>query len=246
MNFIEGQLAWVIYPYLSFAIMIVGIIYRFRANELSITSKSSELLENERLGWGARLFHWGLIVVILGHFAGLFVPISFLNRMGVSDYENYLLSMVAGDIFGIAAVAGLAILVLRRTLIRRIRMNSSIGDTFVLFLLLVIMLAGLSLPLIYDPINGSAAYNATMSNVGTWITGFFTFRPDAALMHGVPLIFQIHILLSFLLYPVIPFTRLIHIFTTPIRYLIRKPIVYRRLRNPEADTIPEGEGLRSR
>ncbi|QRF76451.1 Hdr-like menaquinol oxidoreductase cytochrome b-like subunit [Thermoplasmatales archaeon] len=235
MNFIEEQLAWVIYPYLSFAIMIIGVIYRFRTNQLSVTSKSSELLENKSLGWGARLFHWGLIFVILGHFAGLFVPVSFLNRFGVSDYENFLASVILGGVFGLVAVSGLGILITRRLIIRRVRLNSSFGDTFVLILLLIIMALGLTLPLGYDPINGSAGYTAVMANITPWISGFFTFQPNASLMNGVPLLFQIHILLSFLLYPAIPFTRLMHIFTTPIRYIVRKPIVYRRLEKPEAN-----------
>jgi nitrate reductase gamma subunit len=112
-------------------------------------------------------------------------------------------------------------------------------DTFSLFQeFMAIMSFGLSLPLGYDLINGSAAYNSVMSNVGQWMTGFFTFRPDASLMQGVPLIFKIHILLSFLLYPSIPFTRLIHIFTTPVRYLYRKPLVFRRMNN---DLAKSGE-----
>jgi nitrate reductase gamma subunit len=227
MSYID-QLEWVIYPYLSFAVMIIGIVYRFRFKPLSITSKSSELFEKERLQWGARFFHYGLIFVILGHFAGLFVPIQLLNRFGVSDYMNFIASVVLGAIFGIMAWIGLAILIGRRVFVKRVRVNSSLGDTYVLFLLLVIMSLGLTLPLGYDVINGSAAYNAVMANVGQWMTGFFTFQPNASLMNNVPLIFKIHILVSFLLYPSIPFTRLVHIFTTPVRYLFRKPILFRK------------------
>ena len=237
MDFLN-QLAWVIYPYMSFSLMIIGVVYRFKYRPLSITSKSSELLEKERLRWGARLFHYGIIFVILGHFAGLFVPISLLHRFGVPDYMNYVVSVLAGGIFGLMAWIGLAYLIGRRLFVKRIRQNSSFGDTYVLILLLVIMSFGLSLPLGYDLINGSAAYNSVMSNVGQWMTGFFTFRPDASLMQGVPLIFKIHILLSFLLYPSIPFTRLIHIFTTPVRYLYRKPLVFRRMNN---DLAKSGE-----
>ena len=243
MDFLN-QLAWVIYPYMSFALMIIGVVYRFRFRPLSITSKSSELLEKERLRWGARLFHYGIIVVILGHFAGLFVPIALLNRFGVSDYMNYVVSVLAGGIFGLMAWIGLAYLIGRRLFVKRIRQNSSFGDTYVLILLLVIMSFGLSLPLGYDLINGSAAYNSVMSNVGQWMSGFFTFRPDASLMNSVPLIFKIHILLSFLLYPSIPFTRLIHIFTTPVRYLYRKPLVFRRINNDMAkpgELKPQGQ-----
>ncbi len=227
-NFLS-QLAWVIYPYLSFSLMVIGVVYRFRNRPLTITSKSSELLERRNLAWGSRAFHYGIIFVILGHFAGLFVPLSFLHSIGVSDYLNFIVSVLAGGVFGIMAWIGLAILIGRRLLIKRVRVTSNFADTYVLILLLVIMSFGLSLTLGYDPLYGSLAYNTAMSNISQWITGFFLFHPDAAYMSTVPLIFKIHILISFLLYPSIPFTRLTHIFTTPVRYLYRKPIVFRSI-----------------
>lgn len=46
-------------------------------------------------------------------------------------------------------------------------------------------------------------------------------------MTGVPLIMQAHVVLAFLLFGISPFTRLIHIYSFPVTYLTRAPLVYR-------------------
>ncbi len=225
MTSLLDQFLWVIYPYLSLSLMVIGLGYRYRKSKITITSRSSEILEKKSLRYGNLLFHWGIIFVILGHFAGLFIPISVYNNLGVPSSMYHLGAGVLGGLFGTAAWVGLLILITRRFHNDRVRMNSSFADFFVLLLLLVIISLGLSLTLGYDVINGPYEYRLTVS---PWIRGLLTFRPDASLMDSVPLIFKIHILVSFLLYPTIPFTRLIHLFSAPVKYLFRKPIVFRK------------------
>lgn len=219
------QFLWVIYPYLSLTILIVGIAYRYTRDRLSITSKSSELLEKKTLRYGNLMFHWGLIFVILGHFAGLFIPLSVFQDLGVSNSMYHTAAGLLGGVFGSVAWIGLIVLTVRRLGNDRIRMNSSLLDIFALFLLLVIISLGLSLTLGYDHFYGTYEYRLTIS---PWIRGILTFHPDASLMSGVPLIFKIHILVSFLLYPVIPFTRLVHLFSAPVKYLFRRPQIFRK------------------
>ncbi|WP_315371780.1 respiratory nitrate reductase subunit gamma, partial [Paenibacillus xylanexedens] len=44
----------------------------------------------------------------------------------------------------------------------------------------------------------------------------------------VPLNFKVHILLTFVLYCVFPFTRLVHMLSMPLGYLKRSYVLYRR------------------
>jgi nitrate reductase gamma subunit len=65
-------IAFAIYPYISLSFLIGGSIYRYVVNPHSWTSKSSEILEKEAgMFWGANFFHYGIILALLGHIAGL-------------------------------------------------------------------------------------------------------------------------------------------------------------------------------
>lgn len=46
-------------------------------------------------------------------------------------------------------------------------------------------------------------------------------------MTHVPVIFQVHIILAFLLFAISPFTRLVHIWSLPLAHLRRAPVQYR-------------------
>ncbi|MCH1771542.1 respiratory nitrate reductase subunit gamma [Metallosphaera sp. D4-4] len=52
-------------------------------------------------------------------------------------------------------------------------------------------------------------------------------HPNPSLMAQAPPILQIHVALTFLLYALWPFSRLVHVFTLPVTYLWRLYIVYR-------------------
>jgi nitrate reductase gamma subunit len=60
-------------------------------------------------------------------------------------------------------------------------------------------------------------------------------------MVGAPASFQIHAALAMLLFALIPFTRLVHIFSAPVGYLTRPYLVYRS-RDPEGSARPPRRG----
>lgn len=74
---------------------------------------------------------------------------------------------------------------------------------------------GASQTVISNNVFGPYEYRLT---VGPWIRGLILFHPDIQLMTHVPLLLQIHIILSFSLFAVSPFTRLVHVWSAPIRY----------------------------
>ncbi len=68
------------------------------------------------------------------------------------------------------------------------------------------------------------------STVSPYFRGIFSLDPAAGAIASAPLPYQIHVLASFVLYALWPFTRLVHVWSVPWRYLIRRPIVYRAAR----------------
>ena len=61
-----------------------------------------------------------------------------------------------------------------------------------------------------------------------WIRGILTFHPDPGLMAEVPFQYKLHILAAFALLAFSPFTRLVHIWSVPLFYIFRRPLLFRR------------------
>ncbi len=218
------QFWWIIYPYLALVAMILGSVYRYAHNPMSWGSRSSELLEKRWLRWGSQLFHWGILLVIVGHVMGLLVPMSAYQTMGISAHFYHENADILGAIAGLMTWVGLVILLLRRLGNIRVRRNSSVSDLVSLSLLFVVVTTGNYLTIVRNNIVGPYEYRAT---VGPWVRGLFVFHPNATLMTHVPVIFQVHIILAFLLFAIWPFTRLVHVFSLPLAHLRRAPIQYR-------------------
>lgn len=218
------QFWWLIYPYIALVIMIVGTIYRFAFAKRSWGSKSSEILEKRWLRWGSLLFHWGMLFVIGGHVMGLLIPLSVYQFLHVSTEAYHFVADVFGGLAGLAATVGCGILLLRRVLNHRVRKNSTPSDFIALALLFVVIALGAGQTTIYNNIVGPYEYRLT---VGPWTRGLLLLHPNPSLMIHVPIVLQIHIVLTFALFAVSPFTRLVHVWSAPLRYPTRAPIQYR-------------------
>ena len=62
---------WVVLPYVSFAILIVGLAWRYKTDQYGWTSRSSQWNEPTILRWASPLFHFGVLFVFMGHILGL-------------------------------------------------------------------------------------------------------------------------------------------------------------------------------
>jgi Nitrate reductase gamma subunit len=60
--------------YVMVAVLVGGTIWRYRYDKFDWTTRSSELYESRLLRIGSPLFHFGLLVVIIGHVIGLIIP----------------------------------------------------------------------------------------------------------------------------------------------------------------------------
>ncbi len=215
---------WSVFPYICLLTLVVGTIYRYHCNQLSWTSKSSELLEKRLLTLGSTLFHWGLVFVFAGHVAGLLVPIGWYSAIGISPELYHMGAEGLGGFFGLLAFAGISILLYRRITNRRVRLNSDLSDYVTDGLLWTVILLGLLVTLGYSTIYGAYEYRTT---VGPWIRSVIILQPDAGLMVQVPVLLQVHIIAAFILFGVSPFTRLVHLYSLPLVYLMRAPLQYR-------------------
>ena len=64
-------LLWVALPYLVIAVFVLGHIWRYRYDKFGWTTRSSQLYESRLLRVGSPLFHFGILLVLLGHVGGL-------------------------------------------------------------------------------------------------------------------------------------------------------------------------------
>jgi len=219
------QFLWVIFPYLMITIFIVGHIYRYNVDQLSWTAKSSEFLEKKTLKWGSMLFHIGILLVSVGHIVGLLVPKSLLESLGVSESLYHSGAVYVGGLAGIITLIGILILLNRRLTNKRVRITSDTSDIITVILIFLIIIVG-----IYNTFIGTRLYSDFdyRETISPWFRGLLTFVPNPSLMRGVPLGFQLHILISFALIGIWPFTRLVHVWSVPLTYFKRGYIIYRK------------------
>lgn len=225
------QFLWVIFPYIVLTIFIFGHIYRYNHDQFGWTSKSSELLEKKLLRLGSNLFHFGIIFVFFGHVAGLLIPVGVYEAMGVSEHVYHTVALIGGIPAGVAAVAGLIILSYRRLTVRRIIATSTKSDYLAVLFLTIVALSGLSATLFNIEPNGFD-YRKT---IGPWLRSVLLFHADASLLESVPVWFKIHMVAAMGIFAVWPFTRLVHVFSMPVRYLSRSYVIYRK-REPKQNT----------
>lgn len=208
-----------IYPYICLAVLLIGSLIRFDREPYTWKSDSSQILRRGQLRLGSNLFHYGVIVVILGHFIGFLAP-HWLVEWMLDPVQHQLLAMVVGGIAGLIAIIGLSILVHRRFVDPRIRLNSRKWDWAVLTMLWL----QLALGLLTVPLSAFHMDGALFETLTDYVKGIVTFNGAAAdLLVGVPLVYKLHILLGFTIFLISPFTRMIHIWSGvgALAYLIR-------------------------
>jgi len=216
-----------IYPYLCLAVLLIGSLIRFDREPYTWKSDSSQMLRKGQLRLGSNLFHYGVIIVIVGHFVGFLAP-HWAIDWALRPTDHQLLAMVVGGIAGLIAIIGLTILLHRRLADPRIRLNSRKWDIVVAMILWL----QLALGLLTVPLSASHMDGALFETLTTYVKGIVTLDGNAAsLMIGVPLVNKLHVLLGFTIFLISPFTRMIHIWSGAgaLAYLVRP---YQIVRSP--------------
>ena len=70
-------------------------------------------------------------------------------------------------------------------------------------------------------------YNV-LDTLAPWIRGIVTLTPEPQLMRAVPLSYKLHVLSALALLGFSPFSRLVHIWSVPVFYMLRGRIVFRK------------------
>ena len=216
-------LLWGVLPYVMVAVLVGGTLWRYRYDKFGWTTRSSELHESRLLRIGSPLFHFGLLVVIVGHVIGLLIPKSWTDAVGLSQEAYHVQALLLGTVAGFSTLVGIGILIYRRR---------TTGPVFARPPATTSRCTSSSSPRSWPgsrppcsaPPGGGAHYRLT---VAPWFRSLFVLQPDVAAMSASGLAFQLHALIGMALFTIWPFTRLVHAFTAPLGYLFRPYIVYR-------------------
>ncbi|MET7298580.1 respiratory nitrate reductase subunit gamma [Embleya sp. NPDC005575] len=220
----QGVLLWVILPYVALVLFIGGHLWRYRYDKFGWTTRSSQLHESRLLRIGSPLFHFGILVVLIGHIGGLLIPHGWTDAVGITEHTYHVTAVVLGTMAGVSTLGGLAILVYRRRIVGPVFSATTRNDKLMYVMLTLALMLGLAATVAANIIGDGYDYRTTIS---PWFRSIFQLRPDPALMTGVPLLFQLHALSALALFAVWPFTRLVHMLTAPLGYVTRPYIVYR-------------------
>ncbi len=223
---------WTTLPYIAFTSFVLGHLWRYRTDQFGWTTHSSQMYESRLLRLGSPLFHFGMLGVIGGHVMGILIPQSWTDAVGISERMYHWTAISAGSVAGLAVIVGVAILLYRRTTVTAVRQATTGNDKVMYVLLLGALITGLLNTVGSNLLWGTYNYRETVS---PWFRGLFSVHPHPELMVGTPWTFQLHGLIVLALIGFWPYTRLVHMFSAPLGYLVRPYVVYRGKESTAAD-----------
>lgn len=217
---------WIVFPYVSLTMLVVGTIWRWRHDKFGWSTRSSELHESTMLRLGSPLFHFGILAVAAGHVMGLVIPKTWTEGAGIGQEAYHLLATIGGGLAGLATVLGLALLIYRRRTVGGVFQATTVNDKVMYILLGLPIVLGMVATVLYQVFGGAHGYDYR-ETISPWLRSLFMLQPRGELMLDVPIWFQLHVVAAFLLFAVWPYTRLVHAFSVPLGYTTRPYIVYR-------------------
>lgn len=214
-----------LYPYIALTVFVVGSMLRYDREQYTWKTGSSQMLDSKGIKKGSMAFHIGIMAVLAGHFVGLLTPHQVWDVLGITAPMKQVFAMAAGGIFGLLCLYGLVILLNRRLNNPRVRATSSTMDILILVLIFIQLVLGLvSILFSFGHLDG-----AEMLKMMSWAQNIVTFDMTQAAMSlsSVGLIYKLHILLGMTLFVLFPFSRLVHIWSVPMKYFGRNYQVVR-------------------
>ena len=201
-------------PYVALVVFLVGTIFRYKMTKFSYSSLSSQFLEGRQLFWGTMPFHWGLLFLFLGHLVAFLVPRGLLAFN--SHPVRLLIIEISALMFGLIVLVGLIILFVRRTANPRLRVVTTRMDIIVFVLLIVEVILGLSVALGYRW--GSSWFASVLT---PYLRSVIVLQPEIGAVASMPWVVKLHIILAYVIFLLIPFTRLVHLLVLPLHYIWR-------------------------
>ncbi len=221
-------------PYTVIVTFLVGTIYRYKATKFSYSSLSSQFLEGRKLFWGVIPFHWGILFLFLGHLTAFLIP------RGVLAFNSQPVRLLILEgtalIFGLMVFFGLVNLLIRRIADPRLKPVTTRVDLVILGLLLLQTILGVATALTYRW--GSSWFAAVLT---PYLRSIFVFKPDISAVSTLPWLVKLHIVGAYLIFAMVPFSRLVHLLVLPLHYIWRpyQRVIWnwprRSVRNPESE-----------
>lgn len=208
-------LAFGAFPYVVFAVVVIGSAYRYLTDRFSYSSLSSQFLENGRLFWGSVPWHYGILFLLVGHLIGFLFPEAVEDILGGTQTRLYTMESIALAL-GFLALFGLVALTWRRFTDPRIKAVTSPADVLLILLLLLQVITGIYTALFYRW--GIPWYVHTAV---PYLWSLLALDPQVQYVASLPTVTKLHIFNAFALVGVFPFTRLVHLVTFPLTYLWR-------------------------
>jgi len=231
-------LLFVVLPYVALFTAAAGMAYRYWKQPRTVSSFSSQLLENRKHFWAVVLFHYGVLATLIGHAIGLLLPRQVLawNAQPLRLYALEALAIALGT----TAFLGIVLAIRRRASTPRLWAVTSKADWVLLVLLFGQLLSGLIIAFFLPW--GASWYQASAV---PYLRSIFAFHPDGSYIAAMPAIVKVHVTGAWLLVLAIPFTRLAHMLVAPIVYVFRKPQVsrWRVARSSTAAAQPGGNAV---
>jgi len=220
-----NQIALVVFPYIAIVLAVVLGIVRYKNRQNTHTSMSTQFLEGRTHFWGSVPWHYGILLVLIGHILALFFPSGILAWNG-SPVRLYLLE-TTGLALGLFAFIGLLLLLYRRVANPRVASESNGLNYIVLIILLIQVVTGLAIATMY---RWGSSWGA--GSLTPYLWSLLSLRPDIDLIATMPFLVKLHIFNAFLFILLLPFTPLVHIFSVPLSYAGRPPqvVIWNRLR----------------
>lgn len=230
-------LLWTALPYATVAMLISGVVWRYRYDRFGWTTRSTQMYESRIMKIASPLFHYGIVAVFFGHVIGLMIPASWTEAIGIDEHTYHTMMLPMSLAAGAAAITGLAMLVYRRRTSARVFQRTTRNDKVMYLFLGAAMVLGV---MASWRASGLVSEGHTYrDDVSVWFRSVLSFQPEPALMTSAPLVFQLHVVAGFVLFAVWPFTRLVHAFSAPLQYVARPYIVYRtRDKHPTGARAP--------
>jgi nitrate reductase gamma subunit len=205
---------FVAFPYLAVGVFLVGTIYRYTYKGYQVSSLSAQFLEGKQGFWGTVPFHWGILMLFLGHMVAFLFP-GFVLAWN-ADPVRLMAHEGLSFTFAVAVVVGLCALIFRRLINDRLRQVTTKMDLFVELFLLVQVLLGCWIALGYRW--GSSWF---ASDLSPYLWSLIKLNPQPEAVFAMPLVIKAHIVCAFSVFLIFPFTRLVHSLVAPFHYIFR-------------------------
>lgn len=207
-------LLFAVAPYVAVTLLFSVSLWRFFFTRYKFSSLSSEFLESRELFWGSVPWHYGILILFLGHLIGFLFPSHVLLWNSVP--VRMLILEVTALTFGALCLVGLVLLIKRRLTHSRIQVVTSWMDVVVLAVLLIQVVTGIGTAIFYRW--GSNWYVAVMV---PYLRSLFMFAPKVDFIKDMPLMVKMHVFGAISIFGILPFTRLVHFLVPPVSYLWR-------------------------